>query len=137
MFSIPKHGWVNLTIDNWTDRASYLTDIPEEILKASINFLKNPGLPASVSFDAEGWEYILVINHYDVYVIESKDEEKLYHFDKNGIKLIEEIYKDIYENLDAWACWSYDVNEEKFAIYKKRLEELLEELKNLLEKKKS
>ena len=90
-----------------------------------------------MSFDAEGWEYILVINHYDVYIIESKDEEKLYHFDKNGIKLIEEIYKDIYGNLDAWACWSYDVNEENFAIYKKRLEELLEELKNLLEKKTS
>lgn len=108
MFSIPKHGWVTLTINDWSDRASYLTDVPQDILEGCIAFLKNPARPVSVSFDAEGWEYILIIDHYNTYVIESKDEEKLYHFERSGIKLIEEIYKDISDNLYDWSLWSFD-----------------------------
>lgn len=135
MFSIPKNGWVNLTIENWTDRASYLTDVPQDVLEACISFMKNPSRPACISFDAEGWEYILIIGHYNTYVIEDKDEERLYCFEKSSTDLIEEIYTDINNNLYDWSMWSFNSDiEERRKEDEEEIRTLLKELRNLLDK---
>ena len=68
MFSVPKHGWVEISIGNWSDRSSYLTDPHLDILDAFITLYStyNPG---AVYCDAEGWEYIIVISFNDIFII--------------------------------------------------------------------
>ena len=126
MLSIPKHGWVNISIGDWSDRASYLTDVHIDILNALINLLQNRKV-SSVYCDAEGWEYIIVFDFYRVYIIEDKEEEpKLYHFDMSVKDLAIEVYKDIKENLYAWSLWDYIVeNEEKRLEHEKDINEKL------------
>lgn len=112
MFSIPKHGWVNITIGDWSDRASYLTNPHLDILDAFITLYStyNPG---AVYCDAEGWEYIIVIHFNDVFVIEQKDDNVLHTFDIRTRDLCEEVIKDIESHLYEWSLWDYCVEDEK------------------------
>ncbi len=116
MLSVPKHGWVNISIGDWSDRASYLTEVHLDILDALINLFGNRKV-SSVYCDAEGWEYIIVFDFYNIYIIEDKEENpKLYHFDMSAKGLAEEVYKDISEHLYDWSLWSYDVEDEEKRI---------------------
>lgn len=135
MLSIPKYGWVNLSIGDWSDRASYLTNVSFDILEAFINLLQNRKV-SSVSFDAEGWEYIIVFDFYDVYIIENKEEEpKLYHFDISAVSLAEEVYKDMKDNVYAWSLWDYGTqSEEDRLVEEKKLKEKLENLRLVIDK---
>ena len=113
MLTKPKHGWTNLHIGDFSERASYLTDIPNDCLDAFIYALQN-GNPAVVFFDAEGWDFHLVASYYQSYVIVDKDEAKLYAFDKTINDLTKELYEDISNNFDDWLDWDmYDTVEER------------------------
>lgn len=112
MFSIPKHGWVNISIGDWSDRSSYLTDPHLDTLDALIQFFRN-NTPTAIHCDAEGWEYLIVFNWYEIFVIEQKDENKLFSFDINVRDFANEVIKDIEEHLYDWSLWSYSVSEEK------------------------
>ena len=35
MLDTPKYGWSHVSIGSWSDRCSYLDDVPMELLKAS------------------------------------------------------------------------------------------------------
>ena len=87
MLENPKHGWVKIHLGDFCDRASYLTDVPHDLLDKFNNMFEKHGSPVAVGFDAEGWEYIIVFDWYTTYIIESKDTEKLYVFDKCFIDL--------------------------------------------------
>ena len=129
MLSVPQYGWVEISLGDWKDRASYLTNIPHDLLDSFINVLGHPGCPAAVSCDAEGWEYILVFDWYTSYIIESKDEEKLYVIDKKLIDLAEELYSDISNNIVAWSTWDFNIESEERRLKEEEL--LREKLVNL------
>ena len=132
MFSIPKHGWVNLSIGDWSDRSSYLTDPHLDMLDAFITLYStyNPG---AVYCDAEGWEYIIVISFYDIFVIEQKDEDKLITLDVRTRDLCEEVMNDIEEHLYDWSLWSYHVDDEEQRVKdENKIKEKLETLKIVL-----
>ena len=94
MFTTPSCGWVCLIIDDFKDRASYLTSVPNNCLDAFIFGIENY-LPASVEFDAEGWNYILVSTWYRSYIISEKDTEELFVSDKGIVELAKELREDI------------------------------------------
>ena len=132
MFSIPKHGWVNLSIGDWSDRSSYLTDPHLDMLDAFITLYStyNPG---AVYCDAEGWEYIIVISFNDIFVIEQKDEDKLITLDVRTRDLCEEVMNDIEEHLYDWSLWSYHVDDEEQRVKdENKIKEKLETLKIVL-----
>ena len=132
MFSIPKHGWVNLSIGDWSDRSSYLTDPHLDMLDAFITLYStyNPG---AVYCDAEGWEYIIVISFYDIFIIEQKDEDKLITLDVRTRDLCEEVMNDIEEHLYDWSLWSYHVDDEEQRVKdENKIKEKLETLKIVL-----
>ena len=108
MFSKPCCGWTDITIKDITNEfnapASYLTDVPNDCLDAFIYALENC-CSVVIDFDAEGWDYKLVCSKYDTYVIEEKDEYKLYHFDINLEDLIKEFLEDLERNYDEWISW--------------------------------
>lgn len=112
MLSVPKHGWVNITIGDWTDRASYLTDVHLDILDALILHFENY-VPACAKCDAEGWEYIIVFDHTETHIITDKAESddishKYMVFNIPVRALAEEVYSDILANIRDWSEWNLD-----------------------------
>lgn len=138
MFNIPKNGWTEIKItDNnktFCERASYLTDIPFEALKGIVFSLKN-NVPFVQYFDAEGYEYTIVSNWFDTYIILSKDTDELIRFDINMYQLSKEILNDIQKNINEWVNFSYeDFTEKEIKIRKKELCEYCEKIKELINK---
>lgn len=74
MLKEPKHGWSQITIGNWSDRCSYLDDVPFLLLEGMEGVCRT-GNPVVAKFDAEGWEYLIVFDVYEdaVYGLHTKD----------------------------------------------------------------
>ena len=136
MFSVPKYGWVNISIGDWSDRASYLTDPHLDMLDAFITLYKGRN-PGAVFCDAEGWDFIIVISFNDVFVIEQKDEPKLYNFDALDIRiraLCEEVIEDIEGHLYEWSLWDFNVEDEATRVKsEEKIKSKLSELREALE----
>lgn len=110
MLSIPKAGWARVSIGDFSSRASYIRDVPVECLKAMISSYEN-NLPAVMKFDAEGWEYIVVVDDFKTHII-SDDCEEGYAFSTIEIKkddLARELVDDIKLHLNGWAIWDTNI----------------------------
>lgn len=142
----PKHGWVKVEIGDWSDRASYLTDVPLDILDALIHSYQT-GLPAAVKFDAEGWDYIIVIDNYETYIIDypyRTDEEYMASEDDKQVlstveifkdDLAKEFLKDVESDWDAWVNWMFYDDVETIQKRKSQMEDKTKMLKSLMEKR--
>ena len=106
MFTTPWHGWTNLNFLNFSERASDLTDIPNDCLDAFIHALQTNN-PAIIYFDAEGWDFHLVSSYYRSYIVVDKEDNKVdtYVIEKGIIKLAKELVNDIQTDFDAWLKW--------------------------------
>lgn len=131
MLSKPECGWVDITIGEFNSRASYLTHVAIDLLDAFINILKT-GNVSSVTCDAEGYEYIIVVGHHSTYVI-LEDEDcntKLFYHDVSKIELAQECYDDIFNSLEDWSSFSFTIEDQKKD--KKKITKKLKELKRLI-----
>lgn len=110
MLDKPEYGWSHITIGEWSDRCSYLDDVPYMLLEAleeSCRTFK----PVAVEFEAEGWNYIIIFNSFETHIISEREP----HDENDGYKyftvevdhrdLAHELITDIMENLDDWAAW--------------------------------
>ena len=139
MLEKPYAGWTNIKIKNWSDRASYLTNIHLDFLNSLINSYKNYTV-ASVKYDAEGWEGIIVIDDYSTYIIKYEDKSgKPYvleiEIDKDDVS--KELIKDIEDNLEEWCAWDIsgvDEEQDKKQIKKNKkiILKLISELKKVI-----
>lgn len=138
MFTEPKHGWTNLKIGDICYRASYLTDIPIDCLDAFIYALKNHS-PATVYFDAEGWEHYLVSYRYDSYVIVNKNTTTVEVIEKDYVQLAKELIKDIKNYFDGWVNWEcyHNMNEEETKERENMINDRVFKLEELIKKIKS
>lgn len=106
MLSRPESGWCDITIGDFCSRASYLTNVPMDILKA----LNGTGTPC-VCFDAEGWEFYIIFDWCETLIIGygdpfgQSDEYCVKHFSITKEEIARQVYYDISENLDEWARW--------------------------------
>jgi len=135
MLTKPEYGWVYLQLGNFSERASYMTDIPNDCLDAFIYALQNNS-PTVVYFDAEGWDFHLVASWYGSYVILDKDAVKVFEINKNVFELAKELYEDINNNFDDWLNWGYAFDEEEIKEYKGKLITKLNQLNTEIEKRK-
>ena len=125
MLSTPKYGWSRITIGNWSDRCSYLDDVPILLLEGVLNLYKTNN-PSAIKFDAEGYGYILIFDFYQVHIITDADDG--YSLETVDIlleNLTEELISDIHRDLNLWIEWldgEYMTNEQK----KERRQELFQ-----------
>ncbi len=133
MLTNPKYGWTNVSIGEFNESASYLTDVPNDCLDAFI-YARENCFPAVVYFDAEGYEYYLVASYFESFVTIEKDKLRTYRFDLDLVDLAKELIDDIEQNIDDWADWQcykeYDENELK--RNKRKLEQKIGRLKQLI-----
>lgn len=119
MLSKPKYGWSAITIGDWSDRCSYLTDVPFQLLEAMYDSCKNHK-PTAAAFDAEGWDYTIVFDWLETHIIISKDSFELKTIEINRDELAKELVEDIRNNIDEWASWiDYGDMDEKGKQFRK------------------
>jgi hypothetical protein len=107
MLSKPSYGWTRVTLGPFNGPASDFTNVPNECAEAFIYSLKND-TPACITFDAEGWDFMVVSDYHESVVMVFKDEKP--EIIKVGIgkyQLAKELLKDLENNLSDWASW-YD-----------------------------
>lgn len=135
MFSKPIHGWTNIEIGDFTGVGSYLTDIPMDTLDAFITSL-DCSIPASIYFNEEGSEFILVSHYNSTYIIVEREKTELISIDIDYLELIKEAVKDIEDNLEDWVYWesfyelySEEADKRRFTLLNKikKVKLLLEE----------
>lgn len=127
MLSTPKCGWSNITIGDWSDRCSYLTDVPFQLLEALEQSCREHK-PVSAKFDAEGWEYIITFDWWHTHIVSDRapfDEEngfKYYSIEVNRDDLARELVEDIRRDIDGWSNWDYgNMSEDEIDERKKDL----------------
>lgn len=122
MLDKPKYGWSHITIGEWSDRCSYLDDVPYMLLEALEESCRT-SKPVAVEFDAEGWNYIIIFNSFETHIISDKDDTYTHTcIEVDHRDLAHELIADIMENLDDWARWSYYImSEDEYEDRKKDL----------------
>ena len=109
MLTKPQYGWTHIQFPNITLRASYLTDVPNDCLDSFIYALQNNS-PVVICFDAEGYDYHLVLSYYRSYIIVDKEDNSVdtYIIEKGIIELAMELMNDIEDNFEDWLNWECD-----------------------------
>lgn len=133
----PFGGWVNIHVYNFVDRASYLTDVPMDILQSLIAAYRHH-TPAAVKFDAEGWEWILVMDDFDIHIISDDCVEGFtycnYEVDRDDF--VQKVISDILRDIDDWAAWSTDIDDWIAVAFRKgEILRLIKELKGAMKNK--
>lgn len=133
MISEPKYGWCNFKLGDFFGHPSgYMTDVVQDLLNAFINFYKNRA--SVVVFDEEGSYFTLLLTYNGIYIIEEKEEAKLFNFSEFDIyELANELINDIENDFDNWVDFTEEEGGDQFAsvhIYNK-----ICELKEIIRKK--
>lgn len=135
MLSRPECGWTDIKLGCFEGRGSYLTDIPLELLNSFISSLIY-NIPASIFFDEEGSEFILVSYYDKTYIILDRDKKtNLINIEIDFFDLIHEVIYDIESNIFEWVNWYSYKNSSKEELLERELliVSKINELKRLLE----
>ena len=142
MLDKPEHGWSRITIGYWSERCSYLDDVPMDLLNAFILTLTY-GTPSFVRFDAEGWEYLIVFsaNSVEIFTEEATDvyySSPIYRYEYIPInlrKLASELLSDVRQDIKAWSLWNANISNTELFEWSRAVNETnLKILCNKLEK---
>ena len=111
MLSKPVHGWSEITIGDWSDRCSYIDDVPFMLLEA-IEGSCRANQPVAAKFDAEGWDYIIVFDQFETHIIstaphslKAQDSYSYHTIEIDRDELAKELISDIRKYIDYWTKW--------------------------------
>ena len=143
MLTKPEAGWSDFSLDGTSVyHLSYLDNIPFEWLDDAIHGLETLN-PFCVKGFMEPDRFICVVSFWNCHII-CEDEERdpldpqstIHEISHTSmLQFCQQLYDDISENLDDWACWDYDselefdTNKEELIIKLARLKELIAENK--------
>ena len=139
MLGTPEKGWVSFQLDEVQSQLSYLSDIPNQWLDRAIF-----GLESGLEFQVEGHcepetFQCTVASQSCSYGLSG---ESLWEISMGMEQFCRELYRDISQNLDAWARWEslrWDLTEKEriYAARKQTIAAKLKRLKELLKNKAS
>lgn len=109
-------GWGHISIGDWSERCSYLDDVPYALLDA-IEETARTGHKTVREFDAEGYEYTIVFGTVETYIISDKDDGvySLVVIETSIYELAKELIDDICSDIDTWARWPGDISEDEIS----------------------
>lgn len=128
------NGWANIVFENTTEEASYLTDIPIDILN-SLKIAFENNIPAVLFFNCEGYEIYITLGYYESYLCSNKEEKGMFDLSNRGLKSwAKEICDDIENQIENWSEWGYEDNKDSSRKIKRRetIELLLKDVKKYL-----
>lgn len=128
MLEKPIGGWTRITLGEWSDRASYLDDVPMMLLDG---FIKRQHGSFLLEFDAEGWDYFIIFDWAGAYIIDEHPTgvPTLYVANIRREDLAKELVDDIESDFYGWLHWEPGYNEEddEYEEYYKKREITLRE----------
>ena len=129
---VPDSGWVNITIGNFDCMASYITNVPFDILKYSIISIKEE-MPFCLYLHLETFGEVNIYSDEKTYIIHENNETDFYSFNIDKTTLISNFIKQIKENITEWAMWESFEEDEDSGEIENNKKELLEKI-NTIEK---
>ena len=142
MLTKPEAGWSDFSLDGTSVYPlSYLDNIPFEWLDDAIHGLETLN-PFCVKGFMEPGRFICVVSFWNCHIIcEDEDRDPLTPQNTRHeishtsmLQFCQQLYDDISENLDDWACWDafdeeldFDTNKEELIIKLARLKKLIAE----------
>lgn len=112
MLDKPRDGWSHITIGEWSERCSYIDDVPFMLLEALEQSCRTDK-PVAVQFDAEGFEYIIVFDWLETHIISDKDGHWTYTtITADRDVLAHQLIVDILADLEDWAAWGSITDDE-------------------------
>lgn len=131
MIKSVEHGWLNIEINGYTIKASYVKDSINDLLKAIILAMKT-GVSTTVVFDAEEYRDILIISDTDLLVLTNNDSDtddfyfkEVSYIDIKIEQFAKEIRDDILANYTRCLDLTSDVH--IFMVFMRELGDLLKE----------
>ena len=127
MLSKPVHGWSEITIGDWSDRCSYIDDVPFMLLETMEESCR-VNKPVAVKFDAEGWDYIIVFDQCETHIISTNPNDVDTYFGNFDYHIIEidrdelakELITDTRRDIDEWCGFYYGDETEDFISERKK-----------------
>lgn len=104
MLSEPKYGWTQVEIGDFSQPASYLTDVPMDFLEGFINYLKT-GKETEIKIDGEGAGCFSIALSESCIRISDDSGEIKHTVNVCPEQLAKELVSDIEQHLDLWAVW--------------------------------
>lgn len=130
MFSKPKCGWSKFSVNEYSAPVSYVTDVPIDVLDLLITYKTN--YCGSMRFDCEGYEFIIILTPYNIYIIEEKDESTLIQVDSiSSNEFVKIALKDIKDYKDDWVVFLSD-SDINYELDKKLIDDKIAELEKIL-----
>lgn len=110
VLSIPSYGWTNIDLDGFILRASYLTNVPYDILSAARQYYETGN--ATIKFNAEGFEYTFYFGRFGFSIhfpdLCEEGMQSLYLDDITPEEFFDCALHDLETDLDAWSEWVYE-----------------------------
>ena len=100
----PDCGWVNITIGNFDCCASYVTDLPTDILKAGYLSLKED-YPFCLYLNLEANGEVELFSDYNTYIIYKSDKTYFFEYEISKENLIYSLVSSLKNNIHDWAKW--------------------------------
>ncbi|MBR2246656.1 MAG: hypothetical protein IJ880_06485 [Bacilli bacterium] len=141
MLSTPEYGWTTFNLGENEYSLSYLTDVANEWLGQAIHGLETLE-PFSVHGFLEGWRMICTVSYWNTHIFVEDDENVVLdkteaNYEIVHIRMIDfckQLYDDISRDIDKWADWFMDEDDD-LEENKRVINEKLEKLKILIDDK--
>ncbi len=123
MLSKPSCGWTKVKIGSFEGNASYLTDVPNDLITCFDLYFQNGS--STCLFDEEGSDFVLVLAGHSSYVIVRRETEILIDLDITPSVLAKEFFEDLSKYKQDWIEWNPEAefwNEETKKIASEKFE---------------
>lgn len=136
VLGIPDSGWVNINIGDFNCTASYITNVPFDIVNNSILSLKEE-MPFCLYLHLEAYGEVNIYSELKTYIIHENNKTDFYSFDISKEQIISSFIEQIKDNITEWAMWEdfEDEDREEIENNKRELLEKIETIKALLKQK--
>lgn len=136
VLGIPDSGWVNINIGDFNCTASYITNVPFDIVNNSILSLKEE-MPFCLYLHLEAYGEVNIYSEVKTYIIHENNKTDFYSFDISKEQIISSFIEQIKDNITEWAMWEdfEDEDREEIENNKRELLEKIETIKALLKQK--
>lgn len=129
ILGVPHDGWSNISIGDFNCTASYITNVPFDILNNSIISLKEE-MPFCLYLHLEAYGEVNIYSDVKTYIIHENSETDLYSFDIDKYELIKSFIKQLKDNIEDWSMWE-DFEEENHEELEKNEKEILKKIKTI------
>ena len=99
-----KYGWCNFRLDGYEARPSYVRFLPLDIIDAWKEYQESHH--CIIEFDEELTQFCIVIWENNIVILDNRNNKiNITVINYNAEDVLNELIKEIVDNLDVWAEW--------------------------------